>query len=201
MTNRADVERERFLAECWERGVAPSDDAWEAHLLQLAYRRLTDAHEFVRHVLDPEWEADGACDAAADKLIAWLNSGSAVFRMSGIPTTDSALTDDEVLPAMEARGVELQTMPYPEYLRTPEWGGAATWRAPAREPLVRDVQQPRTASHSPQDVRPARDGEDRRPESCCARTATSPSTQTEAVTASRPDPDRAVRVRHLVWRS
>jgi hypothetical protein len=118
----AKEERSAFLASCWKRGYAPTDEAWERHLRLAAHRHLRHAHDLLHYALDPEWESGEAHDEATDRLIAWLNHSGAMFRMSGLPHIPfDRLDDDEVMPAWEAREEALRTMPYSDYLRTPEW--------------------------------------------------------------------------------
>jgi len=117
------VERKAFLAGCWERGVAPDDNASKIHLRIAAHRYLRAAHDLLAHYLDSEWEREESEDEAADLLIAELNRGGATFRLSGTPNIawDQCEDDDEMWRARKAREEALRTMPYLDYLQTPEW--------------------------------------------------------------------------------
>jgi hypothetical protein len=123
MHGEAEKEWANFLAECWERGEAPGGEAWTLHLRRAAQGHLRKAQELLRYSLDPDDERVESHDEAADLLIARLNSGTALFRLSGVPNVDwDRYPDDyEAQAAFEARGEALKTMPYGEYLRTSEW--------------------------------------------------------------------------------
>jgi HNH endonuclease len=113
-----DEEWRAFLSECWERGEAPADEAWKCHLRREAFEYLRRAHQLLDYALDPEEESLDAPDEASDHLVAWLNrGGSATFRLSGLPA--NSYTDEAR--AWDARMEALRTMPYPDYLQTPEW--------------------------------------------------------------------------------
>ena len=121
---RLDLAKEEwslFLAECWKRNEAPADEAWKRHLRLAAHEYLRHAHDLLAYSADPEWEADTE-DEAADQLIAWLNGGGATFRMSGSPAVPiSDVFADEDIRAWDEHIEALRTMPYTEYLLTPEW--------------------------------------------------------------------------------
>jgi hypothetical protein len=120
-TELVDEERKAFLAECWERDEAPADKAWKRHLHREAHEYLRRAHDILHYALDPGWELSDSHDEAADLLIARLNRGNS-FRLSGLPVLPfNELDDDEIDRAWAAREEALRTMPYPDYLRTPEW--------------------------------------------------------------------------------
>lgn len=118
----ANEERKAFLAQCWERGVAPDDKTWDRYLRWAAKAYLERAHNLLHYALDPEWENMDSMDEAADLLIAELLRGGSTFRLSGLPDIPfSELDDDEAYEAWKAREEALRTMPYPDYLRTQEW--------------------------------------------------------------------------------
>jgi hypothetical protein len=116
-------ERKAFFTECWERGEAPADEVWKRHLHRAAYAYLRCAHDLLHHALDPDWELMDAHDEAADLLIARLNRNDLTFRLSGLPALpfNEFDDDDELDRAWKAREEALRTMPYPDYLLTPEW--------------------------------------------------------------------------------
>ncbi len=116
-------ERKAFYTECWERDEVPADEAWNRHLHRAAYDFLRCAHELLHYALDPDWELMDAQDEAADLLIARLNRNDSIFRLSGLPALPwSELRDDEeVMRAWHEREEALRSMPYRDYLQTPEW--------------------------------------------------------------------------------
>jgi hypothetical protein len=112
----------RSSRECWERGEAPADEAWKRHLQWAAYEYLRRAHHVLHYALDPEWESVDAHDDASDRLIARLNR-DVLFRLSGSPEIawDELGDFEEEMRAWNTRREALRTMPYPDYLLTPEW--------------------------------------------------------------------------------
>jgi hypothetical protein len=121
----AEQEWRRFLAESWERGEAPSDEAWPRHLRRAAFEHLRRAHKLLSHAVDPE-ESLEAGSQAADEIIAFVKDSP--FRYSPFPLIpdeawDTYLAGDDYAlgRAMQARSDELQAMPYADYLATPEW--------------------------------------------------------------------------------
>lgn len=121
-TELVDEERKAFLTKCWKLGVAPDAETWRRYQRRAAEEHLQRAHQVLLNALDPEWEREDSHDEAADLLIAWLNRAGAHFRLSGCPEIPfDELDDEEVWPAWEAREEALRTMPYLDYLQTPEW--------------------------------------------------------------------------------
>jgi hypothetical protein len=118
-------ERNAFLADCWDRGEAPSDEAWKSHLRLVAHEYLRWAHDVLNYCLDPKGESSDSRDEAADYLIARLNQDG-WFRLAGHPIISQDESGDdpfspEATQAWDARLEALRTMRYPDYLQTPEW--------------------------------------------------------------------------------
>jgi len=84
----------------------------------IAYLRR--AHDVFHYSLDPDWQSSDATDEAADRLIAVLNRLCS-FRSSLCPIVPDDESEDLDMRAWDAREEALRTMPYPDYLQTPEW--------------------------------------------------------------------------------
>ena len=157
MAPRDDAEWKRFLADSWERGEAPTDDAWRRHVRRAAFEHLRQAQKLLDYLIEPDDDSVEGYEQAADEVVAMANR---YLRLPPVPHVppEAWESDEGISAAWAAREHELKVMPYGEYLRTPEW-------AEQRRRALRRA--------------------DGRCETCArtqATTATSPSTRAEAVT-------------------
>jgi hypothetical protein len=119
------AERQRFLAECWERGEAPSDEAWTNHLRRAAYVTLLLTHTLLRFAGGPERSMADAENEAAEEIITLVTRYPFYNTPPPwIPDEVRAACEDDfdwIFSALQAREDELQAMSYADYLITPEW--------------------------------------------------------------------------------
>ena len=120
MALRDDAEWKRFLADSWERGEPPTDDAWRRHVRRAAFEHLRQAQKLLDHLIEPDDDSVEGYEQAADEVLAMANR---YLRLPPVPHVppEAWESDEGISAAWAAREHELKVMPYGEYLRTPEW--------------------------------------------------------------------------------
>lgn len=76
-----------FLAHCWERGEAPSNEAWKKHLRRAAFVSLRRAHKLLSHAATDNYfeELIEAEEETSDEIIALVNAHMRIWPCPHLP--------------------------------------------------------------------------------------------------------------------
>jgi len=111
-------EREAWEANCSRQDFAPTEDYWRMWLEVKAFSLIEQAQTLLEAALDLDEESAGARDAAIDRIITHAN----YLRIGPVYTTVEWEGDPTAYgEAIDARLEELRTMPYSDFLASPEW--------------------------------------------------------------------------------